>query len=182
MCNDLSFDLHTLTGRLDRSADRILRAECDVSYRRFRALLIVGELGAATQRGLAEALGVSEPSVSRMTGVLAETGLLEVQADPAGGNRRRLCLTVSGKHLVERCRDLLERRFVDLVNRSGVPYRDYARHTQLLIAALEASAGSTAREDEPIMSDQIQARRLSRIEGPTRPDARGDSCQPPDKS
>ena len=139
MADDLSFDLHTLTARLDRSADRILQAEYDVSYRRFRALLIVGELGTATQRALAEALGVSEPSVSRMAGVLAETGLLEVQADPGGGNRRRLSLTPPGKNLVEQCRDLLERRFAGLVNRSGVPYDDYARHTQLLIAALDAS-------------------------------------------
>ncbi len=71
MADDLSFDLHTLTARLDRSADRILQAEYDVSYRRFRTLLIVGELGTATQPALAEALGVSEPSVSRMAGVLA---------------------------------------------------------------------------------------------------------------
>jgi len=137
--SDLSFDLLALTARLDRSADRILRAELDVSFRRYLALLIVGELGTATQRALAERLGVSEPSVSRMTGVLAETGLLDAQADPGGGNRRRLCLTVPGRHLVEQGRDLLERRFVDLVTGSGVPYVDYARHTTLLIAALNAA-------------------------------------------
>lgn len=137
--NALSFDLHTLTARLDRSADRILRAEFDVSYRRFLALLIVGELGAATQRALAERLGVSEPSVSRMAGVLAETGLLDVQADSGGGNRRRLRLTVPGKHLVEQGRKLLEHRFVDLAARGGVPYDEYARHTMLLIAALDAA-------------------------------------------
>ncbi len=64
---DLSFDLHALTARLDRSADRILRAEHDLSYRRFLTLVIVAELDAATQRAVADRLGVSEPSVSRMT-------------------------------------------------------------------------------------------------------------------
>lgn len=137
---DLSFDLHALTARLDRSADRILQAEYGLSYRRFRALLIVGLLGAATQRAVAEELGVSEPSASRMTGVLVGTGLLDALPDPAGGNRRRLSLTVEGKEVVESCRALLERRFADLVERSGVSYADYARDTQRLFDALNESA------------------------------------------
>ncbi len=139
MDDDLSFDLHTLTARLDRAADRMLRAEHDVSYARFRALVVVARLGETTQRELAAALGVSEPSVSRMAGALAGTGLLEVRADPGRGNRRRLTLTPSGKEFVERSRDLLERRFVALVDRSGVPYRDFARQTRLLIGALDAA-------------------------------------------
>ena len=68
---NLSFNLHVLTARLDRAADRILRAEHNVSYSRFLALTLVGELGASTQRALADPLGVTEPSVSRMTAVLA---------------------------------------------------------------------------------------------------------------
>ncbi|RCW46821.1 DNA-binding MarR family transcriptional regulator [Halopolyspora algeriensis] len=144
MDHTLSFDLHALTARLDRSADRLLQAEYNLSYRRFRTLLLVGELGATTQRALAERMGVTEPSVSRMAGTLAETGLLDSRLDPAGGNRRRLNLTPAGKQLVEQCRELLERRFADLVERSGVPYADYARYTKLLMAALDA-APSTDR-------------------------------------
>ena len=135
----LSFDLHALTARLDRSADRILRGEFEVSYRRFLTLLIVGELGTATQRALAEKMGVSEPSVSRMVGVLVDTGLLAAQADPGDGNRRRLCLQPPGEQLVQQGRELLERRFIRLVDRSGVPYVDYSRNTKLLIAALDAT-------------------------------------------
>ena len=138
MTGSLSFALHSLTARLDRAADRILRAEFDLPYRRFLALLLVGE-GAPTQRALAERLGVTEPSVSRMVGVLAAEGLLEVAADPAGGNRRRLALSPAGKDRVEACRDLLEGRFAALVARSGVPYDDYARMTRRLIAALDGA-------------------------------------------
>lgn len=136
---DLSFDLHALTARLDRSADRILQTEFGLSYRRFRTLLIVGRLGAATQRAVAEGLGISEPSASRMTGVLVGTGLLDAHADPAGGNRNRLSLTIDGKDVVERCRARLEQRFADLVQRSGVPYDEYARSTRLLLDELTAS-------------------------------------------
>lgn len=139
MPGDLTFDLHALTARLDRSADRILQAEYGLSYRRFRALLTVGRLGAATQRAVADELGVSEPSASRMTGVLVGTGLLDALPDPSGGNRRRLSLTVEGKEVVESCRALLERRFADLVERSGVSYADYARDTRRLFDALTAS-------------------------------------------
>jgi len=96
----------------------------------------VGEFGMPTQRALAEALGVSEPSVSRMTGVLVKAGYLEAGSDPAGGNRRQLSLTPVGKELVEQCRELLERRFVELMKLSRVPYADYARHTRQLLHAL----------------------------------------------
>ena len=57
MSGDLSFDLHRLTARLDRAADRILTETLGLSYRRFLALLVVGELQAPTQRALADALG-----------------------------------------------------------------------------------------------------------------------------
>lgn len=45
MERNLSLNLHVLTARLDRAADRILRAEHNVSYSRFVALTLVGELG-----------------------------------------------------------------------------------------------------------------------------------------
>lgn len=133
----LSFRLHVLTAKLDRAADQILRAEHNISYRRFLALTLVGEMGATTQRALAEALGVTEPATSRMTGVLAEAGLLDVQPDPAGGHRRRLGLTPEGKHLVASVQQALEARLADLMAHSGVPYAEYAAHTERLLATLE---------------------------------------------
>jgi DNA-binding MarR family transcriptional regulator len=132
----LTFDLHALTARLDRAADRLLREHLDLSYRRFLALVLVGE-GAPTQRVLAERLGVTEPSTSRMVGVLRDAGLLDISPDPAGGNRKRLSLTPAGKDTVEACATLLEGRFAALVDRSGVPYERYAADTRRLIRALD---------------------------------------------
>ena len=136
MDSGLSVDLHRLTARMDRAADRFLGEAYGISYRRFLTLLLVGEFGMPTQRALAEALGVSEPSVSRMTGVLVKAGYLEAGSDPGGGNRRQLSLTPVGKELVGQCRELLERRFAELMKLSGVPYADYARHTRQLLEAL----------------------------------------------
>ncbi|MEU6409089.1 MarR family transcriptional regulator [Microbispora sp. NPDC046933] len=144
MEQNLSLNLHVLIARLDRAADRILRAEHDISYSRFLALTLVGELGASTQRTLAEYLGVTEPSVSRMTAVLAADGLLDVQPDPAGGNRRRLSLTDEGKRLVASIRQEFEDRLAAVVAESGVPYAEYAEHTARLLTTfdrLEREAG-----------------------------------------
>ena len=137
MKDNLNFDLHALVGRLDRAADRILQAELGVSYRRFLALFMVRDLVASTQRALAEHLDVSEPSVSRMTAVLQEEGLLVVQADPGGGNRRQLRLTPRGERLVDSGKELLGRRFDELLERSGIPAAAYARHTRRLLRSLE---------------------------------------------
>ena len=133
---ELTFDLHLLTARLDRAADRLLRAELDLPYRRFLALLLVGE-GVPTQRVLAESLGVTEPSTSRMVAVLAGAGLLDVSAPAGGGNRRGLRLTAAGAHLVATGRALLEERFAALVAASDFPYAEYAQQTRRLIEVLD---------------------------------------------
>jgi DNA-binding MarR family transcriptional regulator len=139
--SNLSFDLHRLTARMDRAADRILSDAMGLSYRRFLALLLVQELGSPTQRALADALDVTEPSVSRMTAVLVEVGYLDAGVPLGGGNRRQLTLTPAGRHAVTSARDLLEARFAELVARSGVPYAAYSRHTRALLEALDPGQG-----------------------------------------
>ncbi|MBY8870253.1 MarR family transcriptional regulator [Micromonospora sp. PLK6-60] len=134
--NNLGLELHTLVSRLERAGDRILRAGHGLSYRRFMVLVTVGELGACTQRALADSLAVTEPSVSRMIAALAGTGLLTVTPDPAGGNRRRIALTDSGRRLVDRAGTELIGRLTELVESSGVPFDSYLAHTRRLNAAL----------------------------------------------
>jgi DNA-binding MarR family transcriptional regulator len=133
--SSLSYELHKLTAQLDRAADGLLRRREGVSYSRFLALFGVSE-GAASQRELAGWLGQTEPSTSRMVGVLADDGLLEVTRVAGAGNRRKLQLTVAGAELVDRCGRLLEGRFEELVKHSGVPHASYQRHTRRLLSRL----------------------------------------------
>jgi len=135
---DLSRRLHKLTGRLDAAADAFLRSEAGISYPRFLALFMVGAGGAATQRSLAERLGVSEPSVSRMVRVLSHDGLLQTGSESGTGNRNRLTLTPAGAALVSRWGAQLETRLSKLVKECGVPYRAYLEQTTRLLEALEA--------------------------------------------
>jgi DNA-binding MarR family transcriptional regulator len=125
--------------------------EAGVSYSRFLALYMVGSEGADTQRALAERLGVSEPSVSRMVRVLAHAGWLQSLPDPAGGNRNQLRLTASGKGLVQRWGAELEERFAALLETAGVPYHTYRTHTTRLLAALDGQPGD-ARVRTPAAS------------------------------
>jgi DNA-binding MarR family transcriptional regulator len=133
---NLGLELHTLVSRLERAGDQILRTEHGLSYRRFLVLVMVGELGMSTQRALADSLAVTEPSMSRMVATLADTGLLTVVPDPAGGNRRRIALTDTGRALVEDAGTDLIRRLTELVESSGVPFDTYLAHTRRLNAAL----------------------------------------------
>jgi len=148
---DLSFQLHILTARLDRAADRILLVEQSLSYSRFLTLFAIGELGAGTQRGLAQHLGVSEASVSRMINALVEAGLVVVEPHRIPGNRNQLGLTRAGWKIVRRCRTLLENRLAEVVSMSGVPYARYVTQTRRLVAALDGGnrkKSRTRRESE----------------------------------
>ena len=142
MPNALSFNLHLLTSRMDRLADRLLQVELGVSYSRFMALFMIDLLKSTSQRALAEKLGVTEPSVSRMTAALVDAKLVKVCRDPAGGNRRSLDLSLEGKQLVQRCTRILEQEFVKIVKTSGVPLAEYLRHTKLLVACLDDFEGA----------------------------------------
>lgn len=144
MEQDLGRSLHTLTARLDRAADAFLRAEAGLSYPRFLALFMVGAQGADTQRALAERLGITEPSVSRMARVLTDSGLLETLSDPAGGNRHRLNLTAAGEQIVSRWGGELERRLATLVKDSGVAYKTYVEHTKRMLDQLDAVGSGQA--------------------------------------
>jgi len=137
MSDSLSYDLHKLTARLDRAADRILHEREGISYSRFLTLFAVKN-GAAHQRALATWLGQSEPSTSRMVGVLASEGMLTARRMPGRGNTRRLQLTSAGAELVERGSRLLEGRFEELLDRSGVSRASYQRQTRRLLDQLDA--------------------------------------------
>ena len=148
MPSDLSYELHVFTARLDRAADGLLRREEGISYARFLALFAVLETN-GSQRDLARWLGQTEPSTSRMVTVLCEEGFLEVTRLEGAGNRRRLRLTAAGTQLVERCGRLLEGRFAELVQRSGVPYETYQRHTRRLLDQLDADEGHQRQARRP---------------------------------
>jgi DNA-binding MarR family transcriptional regulator len=134
---NLSYEVHALTAKLDRAADRLLRERFGVSYRRFLTLYMVGDLGVTTQRGLARQLDVTEPSVSRMIGVLRRAGLLRADSAPGAGNRRQVALTDEGRRLLDAGQALLTERLDRVVARSGIPHAAFLEHARRLSAVLD---------------------------------------------
>jgi DNA-binding MarR family transcriptional regulator len=133
----LSYELHKLTARLDNAADELLRREAGMSYARFLALFAAWQ-ATGSQRDIARWLGQTEPSTSRMVGVLVSDGLVTATRTAGAGNRRDVKLTDEGARLVEQCSQMLEERFAELVDRSGVPYVTYQRYTRQLLAQLDS--------------------------------------------
>lgn len=127
--------LHAVVHLLDRAAEGVL-ADPQMSYPRFTALLAVERLGSATQRDLAGELGVSEPSASRMAGVLRDAGWVANEAQAGGGNRRRLVLTPEGKRVLDETAEALETAFASLMHRAGITGADVRAVTDPLLAAL----------------------------------------------
>jgi DNA-binding MarR family transcriptional regulator len=131
-----------LVSRLDRNADRILRAELDLTYPRFLLLLALRRIGAVTQRALADELGVTEPTVSRSLAALAERGLLTVEAVAGQGHRRSVTLTAAGRTLVDKCSERLESAFDVLVSAAGVTATELDRLTERLLDTLDGAPPS----------------------------------------
>ena len=138
------YELHKLTRLLDRAADGLLQEQEGLSYARFLTLFAV-KMGATSQRDVARRLGQSEPSTSRMVGLLADEGWLDVEAVPGMGHRRELRLTRSGFSTVKRCAAFLETEFEGLMARSGVGRSIYERDTRRLLEQLEGERSPIAR-------------------------------------
>ena len=86
-------------------------------------LAAIDRYGSLSVGQLAQALGVTQPGVTRAVGELVEAGLVEVAAAPDDGRRRMLALTDAGKAFVEAARakawPRVERAVADLCDGFG---------------------------------------------------------------
>lgn len=130
-----AYALHVVVSLLDRSADQILPA-LGLTYSRYLALLTIERLGEATQRAIADGVGITEPAVSRTIRALQSEGLVEAKAVPGLGNRRAVQLTAAGQRLVDRAATQLEQAFGDLLTAAGLAPTDVIAVTDPIIKLL----------------------------------------------
>ena len=130
-----AYALHALVATLDRYADAIL-PPLGLTYSRYLTLLTIERLGEATQRAIAEAVGVTEPAVSRMIRALQADGLIATDAVLGAGNRRAVRLTTTGQHLVDQAADQLEDAFRSALDAAGLTPSDVLAVTDPLIKTL----------------------------------------------
>jgi DNA-binding MarR family transcriptional regulator len=134
-----AYALHAVVFRLDRAAEAIL-SELGLTYSRFLTLLTIERLGGATQRTIAQALGVTEPSASRAIRGLQEAGLAASDSTPGGGNRRVVTLTDKGQRGVDEAAAHLEKSFASLLDHAGLTRADVLAVTDPLLRALVEGA------------------------------------------
>jgi DNA-binding MarR family transcriptional regulator len=130
-----AYALHAVVSLLDRSADQILPS-LGLTYSRYLTLLTIERLGEATQRAIADAVGITEPAVSRTIRALQAEGLVAANAIPGGGNRRAVGLTTGGRRLVDRAADQLEDAFGGLLTAAGLAASDVLAVTDPIIKLL----------------------------------------------
>lgn len=114
----LAHELHDLVLQMDRSAQERL-APWGLSYRRYVALVIVGEHPGLSGRDLAGGLQVSDAAVSKIVAGLAQEGLLLARPVP-GGHRRALTLTPAGRDVLGAATAALGDSFDALVRGCGI--------------------------------------------------------------
>jgi DNA-binding MarR family transcriptional regulator len=130
-----AYALHAVVALLDRSAEKILPS-LGLTYSRYLTLLTIERLGEATQRAIADAMGITEPAVSRTIRALRDEGLVAARAIPGTGNRRAVGLTPAGQRLVDRASDDLEGAFGGLLKAAGLAATDVLAVTNPIIKLL----------------------------------------------
>jgi DNA-binding MarR family transcriptional regulator len=126
---------------MDRAADGILREHLALSFSRFYCLTVLAHFDGTTQHGFANALGYSDPSVSRMVLELQRDDLVAVRRSTEHGRKRLVSLTAHGRELVARGSALLEQHLAELLAVSDVDAEAYAEMTERLLTALLNKTG-----------------------------------------
>lgn len=115
----ITFTLNELVYVLNSTADRLLRANFELTYSQFLFLVTLMSQDKPTPSYLAECLGVSRAAVSQRLSWFQERNLVRVSR--VSGNEKNLALelTRKGELLATRSADFLEKEFRILFNQSS---------------------------------------------------------------
>lgn len=127
--------------RLQRRASPQDWMALDLTMAQMKVLFVLNHEGPASVTDLAEALGVSAPSMTGTLDRLVRAGLVERRDDPADRRRVINTLTPAGQALVERLQQGRRARLLAALVRLDAPaLAELERGLTALLTALEASA------------------------------------------
>jgi DNA-binding MarR family transcriptional regulator len=115
----ITFTLNELVYVLNSTADRLLRANFDLTYSQFLFLVTLMSQDKPTPSYLAECLGVSRAAVSQRLSWFQERNFVNVLKVPGNEKNLALELTVQGELLASRSADFLEKEFRILFDQSS---------------------------------------------------------------
>ena len=107
----ITFTLNELVYVLNSAADRLLRANFDMTYSQFLFLVTLMNQNNPTPSYLAECLGVSRAAVSQRLSWFQERNLVKISRVSGNDKNLSLALTRKGETLATQSADFLEKEF-----------------------------------------------------------------------
>ena len=130
--------LHRVVMLLGEAARQRTAGHDGLTYSQIRLLGTLEDIQPTTQHRLAQALSVSDPSISRALRPLEADGLVQITTDPTHGRRRLVTLTDAGQKAFHTAgKPLYDELRVGLVA-AGFPYERYLEDTVRLAELLES--------------------------------------------
>jgi len=116
----------------------------DVTLTQYRSLVVLASRGPQGMASLAEALGVTPPTASRLCDRLVRKGLVRRRTDRNDRRQVRIALTEAGRRLVDVVTERRRRQIADLL--SAVP-EDARRSVAVGLQLLADAAGEVPEQD-----------------------------------
>jgi len=107
----ITFTLNELVFVLNSTADRLLRANFEITYSQFLFMVTLMSQTNPTPSYLAECLGVSRAAVSQRLSWFQERNLVKISRVSGNDKNLSLALTRKGETLATRSADFLEKEF-----------------------------------------------------------------------
>lgn len=107
----ITFTLNELVYVLNSAADRLLRANFDMTYSQFLFLVTLMNQNNPTPSYLAECLGVSRAAVSQRLSWFQERNFLKISKVSGNNKNLSLALTRKGETVATQSADFLEKEF-----------------------------------------------------------------------
>jgi len=107
------FNIRKASTIMERNAEALLSAQLDISFGQFMILSVIdAHPGPLNQTAIADHLGLTKGTVSRLIESGAKAGWVVVAPDPASRRSRLISLSAVGEQLVRQGDVLLEQSFL----------------------------------------------------------------------
>lgn len=93
--------LHRIGAVMERLSERTLFEEYGLGFSQFKILYIVRDMGEVLQKDIAQALGQSEPSITRQIKLLRLAGYVSVRKDENDKKKHIIDLTTKGEQFAD---------------------------------------------------------------------------------
>ena len=115
----ITFTLNELVYVLNSAADRLLRANFEITYSQFLFMVTLMSQSNPTPSYLAECLGVSRAAVSQRLSWFQERNLVKISRVSGNDKNLSLALTRKGETLATQSADFLEKEFRVLLDNAA---------------------------------------------------------------